>query len=276
MSFLPHLLCLAALLRSTLANAETYVWFKPWKSSAELVEILKSVPESRELVERSLKKDPKLLEHIHPGVSSFTENVGTRGHAVQRIQIRRGHKLSDAVADLAHELVHFSGKKPSDPYEADFGLKKFVVDSIEGEAGELAAFRQECRLAWELEKSQPAFPRHAFCEKYRKEESGFDAEKAKVAYYAIGKWHRDFYPELKASLPLLGAEPPAFTSGVNGQPYPVSFARDYFSTLKAACEANRARYRALALKAKSVRGGAALALLEEKKKLEKFNESRCR
>lgn len=257
-------------------GAETYVWFQPWSSAAQLVEILKTTKEGKGLVEEALKRDPKLLEHIHAGKASYTENLGMPGKVLQRIMIKRGHKLSDATADLAHELLHFSLRKPLDPYDKNFAKSTFVRDGIESSAGELAAFRMECAVAWSLEKAHPAFPKHAVCDKFRKAGDEFDSETARLAYYAIGKWHGKFDPELKEKLKELSAGAPVFTSGFSGKPYPVSLVSEFSITLDAACERNRGSYKMLAHNLKAIKGPVPPSLLEEKMKFENFHEQQCR
>jgi len=261
-----------------IGRAETFIWFQPWTNAAKLVEVLRTIPQGKALVDNALKKDERLLDHIQAGKASYTESLpGAAGKTRQRILIRRGLKLSDAVCDLAHELFHLTYREPFDPYEMRFSKSIYVREGIENAGGELRAFRTECLVAWQLEAAQPAFPKHTVCQKFRKTGTDeFDFEAARIAFFAIGKWHPKFDSVLKDKIPELNAGEPVFNSGVVAKPYPVSLAEEFGHIIDAACERNRASYKSLALKAKSMRGPTPPSLLDEKKKLEDFHERHCR
>jgi hypothetical protein len=282
---MPYLLALVFAL-SPAARAAEPVWYRPWSSAKELAEILRSVPEGRALAESAAKADAHYLERIRPGEASFTENsvsgtyeplreesLATTESA--RITLKRALPLSDAAADLAHELLHFTRRHPVDPYAPEFHAGAYVRRGIEGEGGELRAFEKECEVAWALEKRYPAFPRHRLCASYRKE-GRFDLEKARKGYYAVGTWFAKAGPALKEALPELSAAAPVFTSGLSGNPYPRSLAEEYEGVRRRACEVNRWKYRRAAAAANARKGLVPHGTREEIRAFEAFHEAHCR
>jgi hypothetical protein len=275
---------LSVLAISAPTHAGTYVWFKAWSSPAELAEVLRSVPEGRNLLAAAEKKDSAFMGKVSAGPASATETalegkyVPLEGKAdLQRrssITIKQGLPLSDAVADLAHELVHFTRRAALDPYQEDFDLGKLVRRGIEGEGGELEAFTLECQVAAALEKAHASFPAHQTGARYRSG-GAFQKEKARADYYALGTWLPKAGAALKKAFPELTPFEPVFVSGVSAKPYPLSLAEEFRKTRQATCESNRWRYKASAQAGNASGAPASSAFLEERKKLEAFHQKHC-
>ncbi|HEY8277989.1 MAG TPA: hypothetical protein VIH99_00105 [Bdellovibrionota bacterium] len=277
---------LATFLNSASTFAATHIWFQPWSSTHELADVLASVPEGRAVLDAAKKVDPHFLDLVEPDNSSFTENTvagtykpfegdGGRLRQKTKIHLKRKLPLSDAAADLSHELLHFAKRKLLDPFEGEFELKKYVLQGIEGEGGELEAFENECKVAAALEKSDPAFPRHRYCERYSKD-GIFQKEKARSDYYALGKWMPNADTALKTAFPSMNDQPVAFSSGMSGKPYPISFAEEFARARKAACETNRWRFRVAAEKTKRRKHAVADMYIAELEKIRGFHTKNCR
>ncbi|MGZ3656626.1 MAG: hypothetical protein ACXVB9_05460 [Bdellovibrionota bacterium] len=263
------------------ARAETRIWFHPWKSTAEIATILRAVPDGRALLASAEKKDPQFLQHVSAGNASSTEDLLTatlnafdgEDHTgtAQQITLKKDLPLSDAVADLAHEIVHFTERPPFDPYRSGLVLKTFVRENIEGKGGELAAFATECKVAWEIEKDDPSFPQHKFCQRYRLPGNKFALEAARHDYYAIGSWLTKASTSLKKNFPELTMSDPVFTSGISRKPYPISLNEEFSRTRIAVCDLNRKKY---LLTRKSTAPPS--ELMAERKRLEDFHAQNCR
>jgi hypothetical protein len=276
---------LALLLIVGSAQGSQRIWFRSWVNAVELADALREVSQGRELLAKAEKKDPKILSRIEPASASYTEDFSTtyvgafdgndQSKVQQQVKLKAGMPLSDAVADLAHELTHFTGRPPFDPYAEGLHLAKFVKSSIQGEGGELSAFRAECEIAWALESNDPAFPRHQICEKYRGAGNAFRVAMATTDFYALGPYFPKATPELRKAFPELSEAPVAFKSGASGKPYPISLADDFARTRVKYCALNRQKYLLTAHLAKGT-GVTLEKLLAERKRLESFSDENCR
>jgi hypothetical protein len=263
------------------------VWKKQWTAATELITTLGLVPEGRALLEAARAKSPGFEKRILPGDASFTERQQLGAYSAAtgkesfreslRIYINRRHSHADAAVDLAHELVHLTDRKPVDPYAASFTAAGYVRAGIEGEGGELAAFRAECRVAWALEKAFPAFPAHRQCGAFRRG-TEIDPELARLAYYAVGKAeYAKLAPTLRKELPELSPADSVLSSGLASRPYPVMLSQQFSSSRQAACAMNRHKLGQLA---KPLPAGGrdreSASVREEVKKLKAFAQSHCR
>jgi hypothetical protein len=274
-----------SLISVSAAGRSEPVWTGPWKRVGDLVPILVSVPEGRALLDEALAKDPDVLTKVQPGAASFTESTFARTYSLldgsERIELRHEVAissklpLSEAVVDLAHELVHFTAKEMLDPYKAGFELKEFVRRGIEGPGGELAALEQECLVAWALRRRYPSFPRHRLCAPYQNPEGGFDRERARDDYYAVGSWHGKLSDALKQAVPEISSRRVVFTSSYARTPYPVALAQEFEATREAACANNRRKYRLISAQAEDGRLPASDLLTREKMRLKTYERLYC-
>lgn len=264
------------------AEAEP-AWRSGWNGVPELIPLLASVPEGQKILAEARAKDPDFLSKIHRGEVSFTESTFARSYSLldgkeqielkHEITVSKKLALSDAVVDLAHELVHFTEKEMLDPYKPGFEMKQFVKRGIEGQGGELSALKRECEVAWALKRKFEGFPRHRLCAPYQKASGGFDEAKALGDYYALGRWHGRASDELKRELPVTTA-PVVFTSSYARKPYPIALAEEFVATREVACANNRRKYKLIAAQAVSGRAPASL-LQKERRRLRNYDLMYC-
>lgn len=264
------------------ANAEP-AWKSGWNGLPELLPLLESVPEGQKILAEARAKDPEFLAKIHRGGVSFTESTFARSYSLldgkeqielrHEITINQKLALSDAVVDLAHELVHFTEKEMLDPYKAGFELRQFVKRGIEGQGGELSALKRECEVAWALKRKFEGFPKHRLCAPYQSAGGGFDEARALSDYYALGRWFGSASAELKAELPV-SKEAVVFTSSYAGKPYPVALAEEFAATREVACANNRRKYKMIAAQAGNGRAPAS-QLQKERRRLRNYDLMYC-
>lgn len=263
----------------------SFDWSASWESVKQLGEILRSVPEGRSVLEAAERKDPSVLTRIKAGRASFTESTFSRTYSLVdgKEQIRLRHeitlnnrlKLADAVVDLAHELLHFSEKGMLDPYRSGFELEQFVRNGIEGAGGELPALEVECQVAWALERSDPRFPRHRLCERYRQKGDLFHRTAARRDYYAVGTWYQETKALLQDVVPELNEAKVVFTSSYASKPYPLALAEEFAATRRTACLNNRRKYRLIAAQSDGDRAPASVELMRERMRLKAYDKLYC-
>jgi hypothetical protein len=284
-----RILLLVALVFTSSAFAGDPPWQGPWKGIPELVPILRSVPQGREVLDKALAKDPAVLKKIKIGQSSYTESTYARTYSLldgkekiellHEITLNRKLPLSDAVVDLAHELVHFTEKEMLDPYKPGFELGQFVRMGIEGQGGELQALERECKVAWALQQEFAHFPSHRLCAPYRLPGDGFNREQARRDYYALGSWYPRASKDLLQAAPLVSRKGVIFTSSYARKPYPIALAEEFASTKEAACANNRKKYRLISSQAEEGRLPASVMvgpLRRERLRLKAYEEKYCR
>lgn len=280
------LICAFFLLLSPFAQAGEPAWTSSWRGIPELISVLGSIPEGKKILADAKKKNPAFLDQMHAGDASFTESTFVRTYSLldgkERIELRHELTLSkklnlaDAVVDLAHELIHYTDKGMLDPYRPGFALKEFVKNGIEGPGGELAALKEECKVAWALERAYVTYPTHLLCSSYHKGEFGFDMAKAKRDYYSLGGWYHKVDPEMRKAMPELTRAKVQFNSSYAGKPYPVALAEEFQETRKAACANNRRKYSLIAAQADSGRSPASGDLENERSRLKWYDQNFCR
>lgn len=267
------------------APAAPLAWKSPWRDLPELVVLLKTVPTGRRVLESAAARDPRYLERVKRGKASYTESTFSRTYSLldgsERIELHHeitlseSLRLSEAVVDLAHELVHFTEKQALDPYRRGFAQEEFIRQGIEGEGGELSALGLECHVAWELAARYPAYPRHSLCAPYRGAKNEFLREKARQDYYALGKWFTEATPSLKKSFPEASSRMAVFTSSYAQKPYPIALAEEFETTRKAACANNRRKYRLIAAQADTGRAPSSDSLQRERMRLKAYERIHC-
>ncbi|MGZ3655684.1 MAG: hypothetical protein ACXVCS_09015 [Bdellovibrionota bacterium] len=278
-------LILLALLAPLQALAGPTSWQSNWRNVAQLVKILRAVPEGSTVLDAAYKKDPNFAAKIKTGNASFTESTFSRTYSLLdgKEQITLHHEvtinssliLADAVVDLAHELVHFTEKGMLDPYKTGFELRHFIRNGIEGEGGELAALAVECRVAWALEDAYEGFPQHHLCERYRGPDNAFHREAARLEYYALGSWYSKAGPDLKPVIPEVSKHASVVTSSYAGKPYPVALSEEYAMTRRAACLNNQRKYRLIAAQSAPGRQPASRSLAAERVRLKEYERRYC-
>lgn len=279
------LLWLMLFLSQNQAFAEEPAWRSSWRGIPELTSVLGSIPEGKKILEQAKKKNPSFQEQLHMGDASFTESTFVRTYSLldgkekialrHEITLSKKLNLADAVVDLAHELVHFTDKGMLDPYRPGFALKEFVKNGIEGPGGELAALREQCKVAWALERAYEKFPMHLLCSSYHLGALGFYEKKAKRDYYSLGGWYAKSDNAVRNAIPELTSERVQFNSSYAGKPYPIALAEEFRETRRAACANNRKKYRLIAAQA-SGRGPASNDLVSERTKLKLYDQNFCR
>lgn len=267
----------------SLAMAEDPYWKGPWKGIPELIGVLEEIPEGRVLVKKAEAKDPQFRARLNPGEASFTESTFIRTYSLldgkeeiilkHEVTLNKHLPLSEAVVDLAHELVHFTEKGMLDPYKKGFALKEFVKQGIEGAGGELFALEKECQVAWALESKFQNYPKHQLCAPYRQANNTFHLERARRDYYSVGLWHSRANSKLLGSLPINDSKT-VFTSSYAGKPYPIALTEEFEATKKAACENNRKKFRLIAAQA-GTRSPASSLLHRERMELQKYDKEFC-
>lgn len=276
---------LALLPRS--ASAGDNPWNESWRNVPQLVRILQTVPDGRAVLDAAAAKDPDFATKVKLGAASYTESTFSRTFSLidgkekitlhHDVTLNRDLSLSDAVVDLAHELVHFTEKGMLDPYKPGFALREFIRNGIEGQGGELSALAVECAVAWELEEKYDHFPQHRLCERYRKSGNAFNQAAARLDYYALGRWYTKTEADLKPILPEISDHATVFTSSYASKPYPVALAEEFRATRAAACANNRRKYRLIAAQSANGRQPASTASLRaERVRLRDYDQRYCR
>jgi hypothetical protein len=278
---------LLSLILALLAHAAVEPdWRRSDVDFPELLEVLASVPEGQRLLEEVSEKDPIFQKKLLMGEASLTESTFSRSYSLvdgqEKIQVRheitlnRRLRMSEAVVDLAHELVHFSKKEMLDPYREGFELKQFVLRGIEGPGGELEALSAECGIAWALEKRYKNFPKHPLCAPYKNQNGAFNLEQARLDYYAVGRW-LERAGELRKIFPDLHSGKVIFTSSYARKPYPIALAEEYDAIRKTACENNRRKYKLIAAQAMANerRPASVSPLVRERERLKSYEKLYC-
>ena len=259
-------------------------WKGSWVSAKELLPFLELSAEGSSILKDAKARDPNFAEKIRFGQASFTESTFSRTYSLldgkekinldHTVVLNQKLPLSDAILDLAHELVHFTEKKMLDPYGKNFSLVQFVRQGIEGQGGELAALEKECKTAWELKERFSGFPTHYLCSPYKRKE-GFDREKAKRDYYALGAWIGDAPDSMRKEIKEISEKRVVLSSSFARKPYPIALAEEFQSTLRSACENNRKKYELITAQAEGGRAPASDLLARERVRLKTYQKIYC-
>jgi hypothetical protein len=153
--------------------------------------------------------------------------------------------VKNAVLDLAHELTHFSLRKPFNPYNHTFGLKGFIKSTVEGKGGEVEAYLVECRVLLELFKNRKG---DSNCDQVIDEETGkVDKGLGIAKFYQLGRYHSAFHNSLKkhdlgpSDFQGAVADKANFISSAYGLPYPLAAVHEYESIMQRVCENDERR-----------------------------------
>ncbi len=164
-------------------------------------------------------------------------------HSESKVFINKNLTQLDALLDLAHELTHFVHRRNFNPYEKNFSLSEFIVNTIEGEGGEAQAFVTECNVLYEL------FPtlkdqRYNCHEIHDGQHLSF--KKAVNKFYQIGTYFENFETVLekhgiRSEFPKISSEKASFVSSAYGIPYPVAAFEEYLTVINKVCENDKKR-----------------------------------
>lgn len=259
----------------------------------ELLRVLKQTKFGDRLLKAAFQRYPKFYNRISIGDRSFTESTYSRTYSLKdgseeleienHLTINRGLSRIDAVFDIAHELVHFLFRKPSNPYRMEFSMPEFVRHGIEGTGGELQAFEAECRVAWELER-KVKIDSHRLCTRYKVTTPGkrfiaFDRAKAGRDFYSVGNYYITLQG-LQIELPQLNNDKPTFISSLEESPYPYALIQEFVNVRKMACENNARKAELIQQQAARARNGRNPAadigsLNKEYTRLSKYFQRHC-
>jgi hypothetical protein len=235
-----------------------YISSSEKESLNELINILSRSQTGKKVLELAKKKAKTygltIEEVIHPGEGSLTDTTLIRRfspgkpHEISyesrsRVYINRDLTVKNAILDMAHELVHFSLRDTFNPYKNDFGLKDFVVSTVEGKGGEVEAYLVECQVHTEL------FPEHlSNCSKVKNEQTGkMDKSLGVARFYQMGRYYNIFENTLKKhnlstqDFSHSGQERADFISSAYGMPYPLAAIHEYESIMQRVCRNDQKR-----------------------------------
>jgi hypothetical protein len=230
---------------------------------------LGSVPEGLSLLKMAIRNWEledlsDLLNHFKWGSASHTDTVITRyfnpksgkedRQSEITIYLRNDQSQLELVMDMAHELVHATGRSGIDPYDSTLTVGKYIWSAIEGAGGEVQATLTECQVGLELAKKLKM--RVQRCEPYLNPwrvnaPSGISISRDKIIknFYRVGKWG----PELKQWIgeevrlfPHLSQDAPTLYSSTGHTPYPVALFREFEEITETACKNSENRMRTFA------------------------------
>lgn len=227
-------------------------------SLKELIHLLKTSKTGKKVLAMAAKKAKtyglELNNVIHPGNGSLTDTTLIRRFSPgnpdevayesrSKVYINRTLSVKNAILDMAHELVHFSLREAFNPYQNNFGLKDFVVSTVEGRGGEVEAYLVECQVHLEL------FPNvDTNCKKVISEETGrVDKHLGVAAFYKMGRYYNIFANSLKKhnlstlDFTFSGRGHADFISSAYGLPYPLAAVYEYESIMHKVCHNDEKR-----------------------------------
>lgn len=241
-------------------------WYKSGMSDKDAVKkllvVLTKTKTGKLLLKKALAKAKKynknLIDLVLPGEHSLTDTTLIRRfsasdpssvsfEARSKVYINKYLSLSDAVLDLAHELTHFAMRKNFNPYQSNYGLKKFVKSTIEGKGGEVEAYLVECQVSLELFKNK----KDGKCNLVVDEQTGkLSSAKGQRQFYRLGKHYTDFSSKIKKHslnhedfYKTSDAEA-LFISSAYGIPYPLAAVHEFEMIMGKVCQndKNRLKY----------------------------------
>lgn len=241
------------------------VWYQKAKTDSQnidfLLSILRQSKSGQKVIEVASKKASdygKLIGDIlYIGEGSLTDTTLVRKFSADdptkvlyetksKVIINRNLSLRDAVLDLAHELTHFTYREAFNPYHAGFGLKDFIISTVEGKGGEVDAYLVECQVYFDLfGKTQQG---QSNCFRVIDEKSGrVSKEKGVKEFYRIGDYFKNFQSDLETQkisvdqISGLSSDEAIFISSAWGVPYPVAAYREYTNIMDRVCKNDRNR-----------------------------------
>lgn len=227
------------------------------KRLIQTIQVLESVSSGKSLVRRAkrfwaLSERRDFLKVLEWSTVSRTDAVLTRsydplsGEETQtrevKIYLKSDQKLSEAVLDLAHELVHATHRPAWDPYDPNLTAADYLQSSIEGKGGEVEAVAQECQIGIELREQFKI--KNTRCDRYI-EVGQLNKKTILEDFYRVGIWFEKVQTQLGSSMsrfPSMLAKKPTLYSSTGNAPYPVALLKEYEELNRAACQNTRRRY----------------------------------
>lgn len=223
-------------------------------SLKELFKILGKSKTGRKVLSLARKKASSygktLEELVEIGEGSLTDTTLVRKfspsnpHAIEyesrsKVILSRNNSVKNAVLDLAHELTHFSLREPFNPYKAPFGLKEFIVSTVEGRGGEVEAYLVECKVLGELFKK---YQNQSNCHRVIDPGTGrVNKSRGVYEFYQLGQYLGSFKNSLKKhnimpqSFSSTSGDTAHFISSAYGLPYPLAAVYEYESIMERVC-----------------------------------------
>lgn len=162
------------------------------------------------------------------------------------IYINKTHSYYNAVLDMAHELTHYTFRKPFNPYVDNFDPGEFVRSTVEGKGGEVEAYLVECKIMYELFPTRSS--KNSNCGMVKNPDDGkLSKSKAVEQFYKVGRHIRSYKKDMdqynisKAEFPHLSSGEATFISSAWGLPYPVAALKEYKSIMGKVCQNDQKR-----------------------------------
>jgi len=246
----------------TIDVERTYRYDERWTKIAateegafdELFKILESSKTGRKIVELSKKRareyGKSLKELVESGHGSLTDTTLVRKfspsnpHAIEyksrsKVIINKNISVKNAILDLAHELTHFALRDPFNPYQGHFGLKDFIVSTVEGRGGEVEAYLVECQVLNEIFKQ---YRNQSNCHRVVDPHTGrVNKQRGVHEFYQMGEFYGPFKNSLKKHnihadhFASSGHKDAHFISSAYGLPYPLAAIHEYESIMEKVC-----------------------------------------
>ena len=218
------------------------------KALQKLVKILQFSSTGQKIVAQAQRKAAELghqlFDLLQAGPGSLTDTTLTRKFLLSapdrivyqfhfQVFINRHLSVLDGVLDMAHELTHFTLKRPFNPYIQSLNLGSFIAATIEGKGGEVDAYIMECQVKAELLSKKT--PQH--CQR---------AEVVK-AFYQVGRHYEEIHRKLKhhrvskMQFDEISPHRPRFISSAYELPYPMAAVYEYEAIVKRICQNDRQR-----------------------------------
>lgn len=240
-------------------------WLKVYGTESQniqrLIAILAESPTGKKLLKKAKKKarseGKTLLSLFKPGEGSLLDTTLVRRFSQSNpdqvyyqskstIYLNQYHTTLNAVLDMAHELTHFTFRKPFNPYVGNFTPDKFVKSTVEGLGGEVDAYLVECKVLYELYPTQAASL--SSCEKIRDPRTGkFSKRVGVLQFYRVGQRVGKYEKELKDlnlelhQFPHLSSSTASFISSAWGLPYPLAAIMEYKTIMGKVCHNDQKR-----------------------------------
>jgi hypothetical protein len=239
-------------------------WMKLGKTETEslqaLIRLLEKSNVGKHILKRASRKASEwgmtLEDVLLAGEGSLTDTTLVRKFSPSRpdkvvyetrskVYINKGLSVKNALLDMAHELTHFSYRRPFNPYRNEFSLKKFVASTIEGHGGEVDAYLVECKVLLEVFGRESVHQSN--CSKVMNEKGKFSKNLGIEEFYKLGRYYKRFNHVLEKhrvqpeSFSGLSSRKSLFISSAYGVPYPLAAAQEFENIMTRVCHNDQKR-----------------------------------
>lgn len=222
------------------------------KSIEQLINIINTSKLGIKLIDmarlRAAKDLKKLEDVIESGNVSVTDTTlvrkfnpsapeSVRFETRSKVYIDKSHNTKNAVLDLIHELIHYTYKKPFNPYLGEFSLSTFLEDTIQGKGGEVDAFIVECKVGRDIYGLKAI---SAQCLNILDGES-FSRELAVKEFYKLGEHFDKFKKDAhehnikQEIITHISPEQSSLISSAWSSPYPVAIVEEFEEIMRKVC-----------------------------------------